>query len=206
MVRSEGCFRTFCVTNAGKDKVQSRRQVGLKWFRGDREADRARRRPVQAAQRLHETWPWRGETMKATVTVRFVRRWRTFFAATSRTWVVLPLLLTAGQPAWAQPPASAPRSYHWSFQPIRCGGMLPVKNAAWARNPIDHFILARLEKEGIAPSPEADRHTLIRRLSLDLTGLPPPPDAVVAFVSDQRPDAYERLVDRLLASPHFGEQ
>ena len=81
-----------------------------------------------------------------------------------------------------------------------------VKDKAWVRNPIDSFILARLEKEGVAPSPEADRATLIRRLSLDLLGLPPSPQEVDEFVADQRPDAYEQLVDRLLASPHYGER
>ena len=81
-----------------------------------------------------------------------------------------------------------------------------VKDAAWVRNPIDRFILARLEKEGVSPSPEADRATLIRRLSLDLLGLPPSPKEVDDFVADQSPDAYEKLVDRLLASPHYGER
>ena len=77
---------------------------------------------------------------------------------------------------------------------------------AWVRNPIDAFILARLEREGIEPSPEADRVTLLRRLSFDLTGLPPTPEEVEAFLADNRPDAYERAVDRLLASPHYGER
>src|SRR6185369_9710200 len=77
--------------------------------------------------------------------------------------------------------------------------------AGWVRNPIDAFVLARLEKEGLPPSPEADRPTQIRRLSLDLLGLPPTPAEVDAFVADRRPDAYERLVSRLLASPHYGE-
>jgi hypothetical protein len=74
------------------------------------------------------------------------------------------------------------------------------------RNPIDTFILARLRREGLSPSAEADRHALIRRVSLDLIGLPPTPEEVEAFVKDDRPDAYERLVDRLLASPHYGER
>ena len=74
------------------------------------------------------------------------------------------------------------------------------------RNEIDAFILAKLEHENIAPSPEADRRTLIRRLSFDLLGLPPAPQEVDDFLDDTRPDAYERLVDRLLASPHFGER
>ncbi len=95
---------------------------------------------------------------------------------------------------------------HWSFQPIVRVAPPEVKNASWPRNPIDRFILARLEKEGLQPSAEADRVTLIRRLSLDLLGLPPTPAEVDAFVNDTQPEAYERLVDRLLASPHYGER
>jgi hypothetical protein len=97
-------------------------------------------------------------------------------------------------------------SGHWAFKPPRLEPQPEVKNAAWARNPIDLFILARLEKEGLRPSPEADKVTLIRRLSLDLLGLPPEPRQVDAFLADTRPDAYERLVDSLLSSPHFGER
>src|SRR5581483_1374416 len=92
------------------------------------------------------------------------------------------------------------------FRPIRRPAEPAVKNQAWIRNPLHRFILARLEKEKIAPSPEADRVTLLRRVSLDLTGLPPTPQEVEDFVKDDRPDAYERLVDRLLASPHYGER
>jgi hypothetical protein len=97
-------------------------------------------------------------------------------------------------------------SSHWSFiAPVR--PPLPsVKRSRWVRNPVDAFVLARLEKEGIAPSPEADRPTLIRRLYLDLIGLPPTPGQVRAFVADRSADAYARLVDELLASPHFGER
>src|SRR5262245_31422157 len=94
---------------------------------------------------------------------------------------------------------------HWAFQrPVRSAEPV-VKNSAWVRNPIDRFILARLDKEGIAPSGEADRITLIRRLYLDLLGLPPSVKEVNDFLADKRSDAYERLVDRLLDSPHFGE-
>jgi uncharacterized protein DUF1553/uncharacterized protein DUF1549/cytochrome c len=95
---------------------------------------------------------------------------------------------------------------HWAYtKPVR--PPIPVvKNAAWARNPIDNFVLARLEKERLSPSPEAEKETLIRRLSLDLIGLPPTLEEVDAFLADQRPDAYEKLVDRLLASPHYGER
>ena len=79
-------------------------------------------------------------------------------------------------------------------------------DANWARNPIDRFIQATLAKHGLSPAPEADRRTLIRRLSFDLTGLPPARDEVAAFLADPAPDAYERLVDRLLASPRYGER
>jgi Protein of unknown function (DUF1553)/Protein of unknown function (DUF1549)/Planctomycete cytochrome C len=100
----------------------------------------------------------------------------------------------------------APFAEHWAFVAPKRPALPAVKNQTWPRNPIDRFILARLEKEGLAPSPEADRVTLIRRLSLDLLGLPPTPAEVDAFVADKSPDAYEKLVDRLFASPHYGER
>ncbi|HUQ94257.1 MAG TPA: PSD1 and planctomycete cytochrome C domain-containing protein [Bryobacteraceae bacterium] len=98
------------------------------------------------------------------------------------------------------------RPSHWAFQPVSRPQPPSVRSAAWARNPIDRFVLARLEREGIEPSAEADRRTLIRRVSFDLTGLPPTPAEVDAFLRDNRPDAYERLVDRLLESQHYGER
>jgi hypothetical protein len=94
---------------------------------------------------------------------------------------------------------------HWSFIPPKRPTPPAVKNASWVRNPVDRFILAELEKRGLQPAPEADRRTLARRLSLDLTGLPPEPADVEAFVNDKRPDAYERFVDKMLDSPHWGE-
>lgn len=95
---------------------------------------------------------------------------------------------------------------HWAWIPPRRAVLPKVAHRGWSRNGIDRFIAARLESSGLRPSVEADRSTLIRRLSLDLTGLPPSLEEVSAFVADRRPDAYERLVDRLLASPHFGER
>jgi len=95
---------------------------------------------------------------------------------------------------------------HWAFKAPVKPPVPAVKNKSWPRNPIDNFILARLEKEKLKPSPEADRVTLIRRLSLDLTGLPPTPVEVDAFVADKSRDAYARLVSRLLTSPHYGER
>jgi hypothetical protein len=94
---------------------------------------------------------------------------------------------------------------HWAFKPPERSPLPQVKDQRWVQSPIDAFVLARLETEHIAPSPEADPRTLIRRLSLDLLGLPPTPDACKSFLEDKRPDAYEALVDRLLASAHFGE-
>src|SRR5579862_2798070 len=95
---------------------------------------------------------------------------------------------------------------HWAYVKPARPALPAVKNQAWVRNPIDSFVLARLEKEGLAPSPEASRETLIRRLSLDLIGLPPTPAQVDAFVADSTPNAYDKVVDRLLANPHFGER
>ena len=95
---------------------------------------------------------------------------------------------------------------HWAFEPLRQADPPPVKNGAWARNPIDRFVLARLEKEGLAPSPEASRETLLRRVTLDLTGLPPTLAEIDAFVADTGADSYGKAVDRLLASSAFGER
>ncbi len=94
---------------------------------------------------------------------------------------------------------------HWSLIPPVKPTPPAVKNAGWVRNPIDNFVLAKLEANGLQPAPEADRRTLARRVSLDLTGLPPTPELVAEFLNDTAPDAYERLVDRLLASPKWGE-
>src|SRR5207247_1041160 len=95
---------------------------------------------------------------------------------------------------------------HWAFIPPARPPVPEVRNHRWVRNPLDAFVLARLEAEHIKPSPEASRVTLIRRLSLDLLGLPPAPEDVQAFVKDERPAAYDELVERLLRSPHFGER
>ncbi len=101
--------------------------------------------------------------------------------------------------------AGAEYQPHWSFLPPARPAPPAVGDEAWVKNPIDRFILARLEDEGLAPAPEADRRTLARRLALDLTGLPPEPADVAAFVADERDDAYERFVDALLAKPEWGE-
>jgi hypothetical protein len=94
----------------------------------------------------------------------------------------------------------------WSFQPIADPPVPATNDATWPRTSIDHFILARLEDAGLAPSPPADKRTLIRRATFDLTGLPPIPNEVAGFLADDSPDAFARVVDRLLASPHYGER
>lgn len=134
--------------------------------------------------------------------------------------------ITAADPARRMPPAASGRTLtgheieliqkwiaqgakwenHWSFIAPQRRRPPDVKNRTWPRNEIDSFVLERLEQQGYSPVPEADRTTLIRRVSLDLTGLPPTPAEVDAFLSDQSPNAYEKVVDRLLKSPRYGER
>ncbi len=123
------------------------------------------------------------------------------------------LLLLLTLPAVHSASAAAPDAadlttarQFWSFRPIQKPAPPLLKNTAWAQTPLDCFILAKLEKHGLSPSPPATKAELIRRVFFDLTGLPPSPEDVRVFVADPAPDAYERLVDRLLASPHFGER
>jgi hypothetical protein len=97
-------------------------------------------------------------------------------------------------------------SEHWAFQPVRTHAVPRTANARWAANDIDRFIVGRLEERGIQPGPAADRRTLIRRATFDLIGLPPTREEVDAFVNDRAPGAFERVVDRLLSSPHYGER
>ena len=109
-------------------------------------------------------------------------------------------------------PSTAPTDFteeqkaFWAFQSVRAGEPPVVQNESWVRSPVDRFILSELNAKGLSPAPEADRRTLLRRVTLDLIGLPPTPDEVLAFVADESPDAVERVVDRLLASPHYGER
>lgn len=115
-------------------------------------------------------------------------------------------------PAGSAPPATAHKSGpledkdFWAYQPVKPVPVPAVASSSWIHNPVDAFILAKLEKAGLKPNPEADRRTLLRRLSYDLTGLAPSPEEVDAFVADKSPEAWEKQVDRLLASPHYGER
>ncbi len=102
--------------------------------------------------------------------------------------------------------AGAADEAHWAFTPPQRAPLPSVARRRWPRRPLDFFILSRLEAEGLKPSPEADRATLLRRVSLDLTGLPPTPEDADAFLADRSASAYERVVDRLLQSPHYGER
>jgi hypothetical protein len=137
--------------------------------------------------------------------------------------VVLPLLLSitaltanaAGQsdapalhdaPALQEEPIAESDRDHWAFKPLVRVPPPEVKNAAWAGNPVDRFLAARLEQAGLSPMPPADRATLLRRATLDLTGLPPTPEDLDAFVADASTDAWGKVLDRLLASPAYGER
>ncbi|MBS0372576.1 MAG: DUF1553 domain-containing protein [Proteobacteria bacterium] len=106
----------------------------------------------------------------------------------------------------ARPARSAQSQQHWAYQAVARPATPAVKDAKWVRSPIDAHILAQLEAKGIKPSPDADRATLIRRVTLDTWGIIPTPEEVKAFVNDKSPNAYEKLVDRLLASPRYGER
>ncbi len=109
-------------------------------------------------------------------------------------------------PTGTTPGAIGAKPGHWAWQSVHSFEPPQSRTRHWARNSIDAFVLERLEREGIEPSQEASKTTLVRRLYLDLTGLPPSPEDVLEFLADNRPDAYERLVDRLLQSPHYGEK
>ena len=94
----------------------------------------------------------------------------------------------------------------WSFQPVRKPNLPPVRDAAWGKSPLDRLVLAKLEQQKLRPTPPADKRTLIRRATIDLTGLPPTPEEVRAFLADSAPNAFEKVVDRLLSSPLYGER
>ena len=105
---------------------------------------------------------------------------------------------------WIQ--QGAPYASHWSFTVLTRPDLPSINTNSWPVNPIDHFVLARLEQKGLTPSAPADPYTLIRRVSLDLRGLPPSPEEVVTFINDTAPGSYPRMVDRFLADPAFGER
>ena len=134
-------------------------------------------------------------------TIAQIARWIDLGAPYDR-----PLVERADGEVAKAPTFTAAERNFWAFRPLAKVAVPPVKGADWVRTPIDRFVLAKLQERGLAPNPQADRRGLIRRLSFDLIGLPPTPAEVDAFVADPAPDAYERLVDRLLASPRYGER
>ncbi|MEO8942444.1 MAG: PSD1 and planctomycete cytochrome C domain-containing protein [Isosphaeraceae bacterium] len=125
-------------------------------------------------------------------------------------WVAMGAPWPGGEVAGKSTKANAfdleQRAEHWSFQPVRSVEPPQVADASWPRTSIDRFVLARLEAKGLKPAPDADRRTLIRRVNFDLIGLPPTPEEIDTFLNDQSPGAYEALIERLLASPHYGER
>jgi len=127
-------------------------------------------------------------------------------AVSADTQAPAPAAAQAGSAAQAAPTAQSGSAGHWAFQPVKCPDVPKVRQRAWVRTPIDAFVLARLEEKGLKPSADADRATFIRRATLDVWGLIPSPEEVKAFVDDRSADAYDKLVDRLLASPRYGER
>src|SRR5262249_12892458 len=129
---------------------------------------------------------------------------------TLRHWVSLGAPWTADAPKLTGTVGGAANSTdqtaHWAFLPVRHTEAPSVRNRNWVRSPIDAFVLARLEEAGLTPSPEASKRTLIRRATIDLWGIPPTIEEVDAFEADTAPDAVNRVVDRLLASPRYGER
>src|ERR1039457_7123008 len=122
--------------------------------------------------------------------------------ATLAQWIAMGARWAAAQPA----ADDAPAQRYWALVPPKDPAPPQVKNSDWVKSPIDAFVLAGLEAKNLKPAPPASKRELIRRATFDLTGLPPTPEEVQAFLSDQKPDAFARLVDRLLASPRYGER
>ena len=128
--------------------------------------------------------------------------------AAMKQWVAMKLPWPSGEQAMIAGAATYDtiRQQHWSFQPVQQQAIPTVQAQQWPENRLDYFVLAKLEAAGLAPSPRADRRTLIRRVMFDLVGLPPTPEQVTQFVNDKQPSAYERMVDRVLAMPQLGER
>jgi hypothetical protein len=119
-------------------------------------------------------------------------------------WVKVGAPWPADRPAGS--PAGEPWQRHWAFQPVKNPPLPSVRRREWPRTSVDRFLLAKLEERGLTPSSPADRRTLLRRVTFDLIGLPPTPEEIADFVADRSPDAFAKVVDRLLASPHYGER
>ena len=147
---------------------------------------------VKGTDELVTAMPPGKRTKLSAEQIKALERW----IAAGAVWPEDGPAVTTRKDAWAT---------HWAFQPVANPAPPETDRPDWVRTPIDAFVLAKLEDEGLSPSPQADRRTLIRRLTYDLTGLPPSPEEVDAFVADSDPSAYEKLVDRLLASEHYGE-
>jgi hypothetical protein len=161
--------------------------------------DASRSLLVQAVRRAHAEIAMPPEEKLAAAAVDALAAWVDAGAVDPRTE-------GAAAPAAKQGIDRDAARRHWAFRPPADPPLPRVRDAAWPRTPVDHFILQKLEEKGLEPSPPADRRTLIRRLSFDLIGLPPTSGETAAFEADPSPDAYERLVERLLASPRHGER
>lgn len=154
---------------------------------------------IQAVTHSHSRLRMPPQGRLAPEDIEVLRRWISEGA-------VWPGVKTAGTAPVAQFHITPEQRRFWSFQPVRKPSLPNVRNEAWVRKPVDAFIMARLEKEGLRPAAPAAKRVLLRRVYLDLIGMPPAPDEVEQFERDQSADALEKVVDRLLASPHYGER
>jgi hypothetical protein len=138
-----------------------------------------------------------------------MRRYNRHFLQAAAPWLTALCLAGIVRSAWSEsvgPMDLKAAREHWAFVPPKVHPLPKVKDAAWPRERVDHFVLARMESRDLTPSPEADAHTLVRRVTFDLTGLPPKPEEMSVFVNDRRPDAYARLVEGLIERRAFGER
>lgn len=154
---------------------------------------------VQVIEHKHERIKMPPSGKMSDADVALVRKW-------VEDGAVFPVSMVKAAPANSEYEISAEQRAFWSFQPVVKHPLPQVTNKEWTRNWIDHFVLARLKKEGLKPAPGADRRTLLRRVTYDLTGLPPTMEETLAFERDRSPNAWEKVVDRLLASKHYGER
>src|SRR5262249_2939767 len=153
---------------------------------------------LQAVKQTHEKIKMPPKKQLSEEQIADLTKW----IADGAAWPPVRVPASVGKP---NPEYDRLRKEHWAWQPLAETKPPAVKDPAWVRDYIDRFILAKLEARGLKPVGDADRVSLIRRVSFDLIGLPPTPDEVQAFLADTSPDAFARVVDRLLASPGFGE-
>ena len=199
---AEKCYACHTASKLGELRLDSREAMlkggksGAALVPGKAEASLLYRAVVRADEKLK--MPMAGERLSAGQ-VADLRQWIDSGAA----W---PAALSPAKPAKAGFSISAEQRAFWSFQPLRKTILPPLRDEHWAKSPVDRFVLAKLEEKNLKPAPPADKRVLLRRAHYDLTGLPPTPEQVEAFVADSSRGAFSKVVDRLLESNQYGER